>query len=165
MKTNITLKIISILIAGICVVCLSGCGKKAEVSLESKAAKAINVTVGEYYLNGDKNSKCINISDGHMLQLTHWDTDAWVDETMGSTKDDYPDPKDYEQMVKEMKEYLSKPLEYKVYEHSRTADDEIYIPVSEAGDRMLCFKYISDTQGTSLILSGGEDTMEFILTK
>ena len=84
---------------------------------------------------------------------------------MEPTKDDYPDKKDYEQIVNEMKEFLSKPSEYKVYEHSRVTDDEIYIRVSEAGDRLLCFKYVSDSQGTSLILGNSENTMEFILAE
>lgn len=164
MKSNIKLTaIIKCILVGICIICLSGCGKKEESS--SKSEKVINVTVGEYYLNGDKDNKCISVIDDHTLQLTQWDTDAWVDEMMEPTKDDYPDKKDYEQIVNEMKEFLSKPSEYKVYEHSRVTDDEIYIRVSEVGDRLLCFKYVSDSQGTSLILGNSENTMEFILAE
>lgn len=157
--------IIMFFLASICIICMSGCKGKNEGSLES--ANVINVTVGEYYLNGDKSNRCIDVKDDHTLQFTNCDTDAWVDEIMEPSKDDYLDKNDYDQIVKEMKEILSKPIEYKDVDYRTNTENEIYIVLSETdGTRaMMCFKYISDSQGMSLVFGQNENIQEYILSE
>lgn len=142
--------------------CMFSCGEKKESS--SEAENVINVTVGEYYLDGNKDNRCINVIDENTLQFTNCDIEAFVDEMMECEKDVYSE-ETFIQIEKEINENLSAPINYNEVDFRKNKDNEIYILLSETSGGMMCFKYISDSQGTSLVFGRKENIQEYILAE
>lgn len=142
--------------------CMFSCGEKKESS--SEAENVINVTVGEYYLDGNKDNRCINVIDDSTLQFTNCDIEAFVDEIAEGPREFYSD-ETCEQIIKEMNENLSAPINYNEVDFRKNKDNEIYILLSETSGGMMCFRYISDSQGTSLVFGRKENIQEYILAE
>ncbi len=161
LNTNMS-SIAAFILAGIICTSAFGCGEKKESS--SEAENVINVTCGEYYLEGNKDNRCINVIDENTLQFTNCDIEAFVDEMMECEKDVYSE-ETFIQIEKEINENLSAPINYNEVDYRKNTDNEIYILLSETSGGLMCFKYISDSQGTSLVFGRNDSIQEYILSE
>lgn len=139
-----------------------GCGA-CENQESSTADTALEMKSGTYYLNGDTTQRAIILdTTAKTMQFTNCDIEAFAatlhDREMFSTEEGF------QSVVDSSIGIMREPISYHDVDRSVNPDKDIYVYVDDIMNGMMSFDYVSDAQGTSLVL-GTKNITEYILVE
>lgn len=136
----------------------------AQTDKESSAQIDIDIQTGNYYLNGDSNSRCITVSADQTFQFVNCNIEEYVTNNLVG-RENYDSEENYLKVRDSIIRTLSAPVKYHGLDPELNHGKNVYIQINDSADYLLHmqFQYIADAQGTSLIFMAGENVLEYIL--